>query len=91
MCKRCDQIRAITDMVTTYTFMTFSQGDVMLVIAYMYAQLQRSAIDSGQEDNFKRMFNDIAKEELELLNHSNPIEPKKFDESFDFRSHLKGD
>ena len=93
MCKHCDHIREVTNAVLGFTMMNWTMRDIAQAAAYIHARIRHNAKQSGdkEEKEFLLWFERIADVEFQELNHSNPIEPAKFDESYDYREHMKGE
>ena len=86
MCERCDHIRHTADLIAGISLINWPERDVLQLLAYVYAQIKRHAIDENDVEAFEDYWKALVERELKQINHANPIEPKKFDEKFDFRS-----
>ena len=85
MCEHCDTIRQAAETVLFVSFQYWNRNDTLHAISVMYALFARSAIDNGWEKEFKEHWNKLIDEEINNINELNPIEPKQFDETYDFR------
>ena len=84
MCEHSNTIRYTAEMVLRISFQHWEQADILQAISVMYALIARSAIDHGEEKQFKEYWNKLITREINNINELNPIEPKQFDETYDF-------
>ena len=89
MCERCQAIRQHAAMLAQFGLGPFSNNDALHCVAVMYALAKRNAIDNNvSEEGFNNFWNELTTEELQNINELNPMEPKTFDEGYDFRTQL---
>lgn len=89
LCEHCEQIRLQAYILVSLTFQNQSIPDVMQTLAVIYSGMKYQYIEKGREQEFNDMWNDMTKLEFEQIALRNPMEPKKFDDGFDFRQHIK--
>ena len=89
MCEHCNAIRNHAALMTQFSFAGMSGNDALHCLAVIYAFAKRDAIDYNiTEEKFNEFWNELTKREMQNINALNPIEPAKFDETYDFRSEL---
>lgn len=83
------QVRTAAAFLFQFTFIKWSYYRVLQCLAVMHSAMRRDAAESGEEELFDATWKQLIIKETNSINLSNPIEPKVFDEKFDFRMHIK--
>jgi hypothetical protein len=89
MFENCERIRGTAELIISVSLHDWSQRDILHLLGYVYARIKREAIEHDEEKEFVKYWDKLVKHELEDINHANPIEPKEFDNSYDFRKDIK--
>lgn len=76
-------------MLVAAIFAGWRLKDIANVIAIIHAFLKHNAMEYDEGKIFDDYWTELCKIELENVNELNPIEPKKFNNAFDFRAHMK--
>jgi len=70
--------------------MQWSMQDIAQLCAYIHARIRFEGRKINEpEKGFLDFFNQICDSEFQELHHANPLEPKSFDEAYDFRTQMK--
>lgn len=91
-CVHCKQIRAAAEIVLRVTLLDWELGDIAHLAAYYHARIRfqaRMQNNEAYEQEFLDFFNNMCESELQQMHLVSPLEPKSFDEEYDFRAHMK--
>ena len=92
-CPHCANIRTVAEgFVQALILMQWEVKDLVRLCAYLHAKVRFKGlqINEAEEKDFLDYFNNLCDIEFQEMHHANPIEPKSFDETYDFRTQMKG-
>ena len=91
-CQHCENIRQTAEgFVQALILMQWQVKDLVHLCAYLHAKVRFKGLQINEEEekDFLDFFNHMCDLEFKELHHANPLEPKTFDEFYDFRTQMK--
>jgi hypothetical protein len=92
-CPHCVIIRTTAEhWIAALHSVGWPMKDVAQLCAYIHARIRFYGLKQEGEataNEFLDFFNKMCDIEFQELHHANPLEPKSFDETYDFRQQMK--
>lgn len=92
-CSHCENIKQTAEgFLLALHMIQWPMKDVAQLIAYIHARIKFHGMQNETEaevQQFVDFFNRMCEVQLQDLQFANPIEPKSFDEGYDFRAQMK--